>query len=184
MAQLPRTNMRPFIPSEASKRGIFGPGYGCFYFHCPAAILEDSSVPLASLRQGDPHRYDTPRKQKCLAERFRAVLSVAIMSIGPFRSTLEPFREFILSKRRARLTWEEIAQAIREQGVACTRQAVQGYYKRQKNMRVPMGFESARPTLESTNRPNLKQAAAEPRQIKKEKGVEWPSKEEANQIIQ
>ena len=119
-----------------------------------------------------------------LAERFRAVLSVAIMSIGPFRSTLEPFREFILSKRRARLTWEEIAQAIREQGVACTRQAVQGYYKRQKNMRVPMGFESARPTLESVNRPILKQAAAEPRQIQKEKGIEWPSKEEANQIIQ
>jgi hypothetical protein len=51
-------------------------------------------------------------------------------------------------------------------------------------MRVPMGFESARPTLESTNRPNLKQAAAEPRQIKKEKGVEWPTIEEANQIIQ
>jgi IS5 family transposase len=121
---------------------------------------------------------------KMLAERFRAVLSVAIMSIGPFRSTLEPFREFIISKRRARLTWEEIALAIREQGVACTRQAVQGYYKRQKNMRVPMGFESARPTLESTNRPNLKQAAAEPRQIKKEKGHEWPTREEANQIIQ
>ena len=112
------------------------------------------------------------------------MLSVAIMSIGPFRSTLEPFREFILSKRRARLTWEEIAQAIREQGVACTRQAVQGYYKRQQHMRVPMGFESARPTLESTNRPNLKQAAAEPRQIKKEKGAEWPTREEANQIIQ
>ena len=119
-----------------------------------------------------------------LAERFIAMLSVAIMSIGPFRSTLEPFREFILSKRRARLTWEEIAQAIREQGVACTRQAVQGYYKRQQHMRVPMGFESARPTLESTNRPNLKQAAAEPRQIKKEKSVEWPTIEEANQIIQ
>src|ERR1700676_4555998 len=103
-----------------------------------------------------------------------------IMSVGPFRSTLEPFREFILSKRRARLTWEEIAQAIREQGVACTRQAVQGYYKRQQHMRVPMGFESARPTLESTNRPNLKQAAAEP-QIQKEKGIEWPSKKKANQ---
>ena len=116
------------------------------------------------------------------AERFRAMLSVALMSIGPFRSTLEPFREFILSKRRARLTWEEIAQAIREQGVACTRQAVQGYYKRQQHMRVPMGFESARPTPESTNRPNLKQAAAEPRQVKKEKGVEWPTREEANQI--
>jgi hypothetical protein len=119
-----------------------------------------------------------------LEERFRAVLSVAIMSIGPFRSTLEPFREFILSKRRARLTWEAIAQAIREQGVACTRQAVQGYYKRQKHMRVPMGFESARRTLDTTNRPNSKQAAAEPRQLKKEKGVEWPTREEADQIIQ
>jgi len=106
------------------------------------------------------------------------------MSVGPFRSTLEPFREFILCKRRARLTWEEIAQAIREQGVACTRQAVQGYYKRQKNMRVPMGFEGARPTLESASRPILKQAAVEPRQIQKEKGIEWPSKEEANEIIQ
>jgi len=121
---------------------------------------------------------------KMFAECFRAVLSVAIMSIGSFRSTLEQFREFILSKRRARLTWEEIAQAIREQGVACTRQAVQGYYKRQQHMRLPMGFESARPTLESTNRPNLKQAAAETRQIKKEKGGEWPTIEEANQIIQ
>jgi hypothetical protein len=109
-----------------------------------------------------------------LAERFRAMLSVAIMSIGPFRSTLEPFREFILSKRRARLTWEEIAQAIR----------VQGYYKRQQHMRVPMGFESARPTLESTNRPILKQAAADSRQIKKDKGVEWPTIEEADQILQ
>jgi IS5 family transposase len=121
---------------------------------------------------------------KMLAKRFRAMLSVAIMSIGPFRSTLEPFREFIISKRRARLTWEEIAQAIREQGVACTRQAVQGYYKRQQHMRIPMGFESARPALESTNRPNLKQPAAEPRQIKKEKGGEWPTIEEANQIMQ
>jgi IS5 family transposase len=121
-----------------------------------------------------------------LAERFRAVLSVAVMSIGPFRSTLEPFREFILSKRRARLTWEEIAQAIREQGVACTRQAVQGYYKRQKNMRVPMGFESARPTLESANRPSLKQAPAELRQIREKEKSEsaWPTREEANQIIQ
>ena len=106
------------------------------------------------------------------------------MSVGPFRSRLEPFKEFILAKRRARLTWEEIAQAIREQGVPCTQQAVQGYYKRQKTMRVPMGFESARPTLESANRPTLKQAAAELRQIQEEKGIEWPSKEEANQITQ
>jgi len=184
MAQLPRTNMRPFIPSEAFKTRHFRPWLRLFLFSLPDYNLGDSSLPLASLREGGPHRYDTLRKQKCLAERFRAVLSVAIMSVGPFRSTLEPFREFILSKRRARLTWEEIAQAIREQGVACTRQAVQGYYKRQKNMRVPMGFEGARPTLESANRPILKQAAAEPRQIQKEKGIEWPSKEEANQIIQ
>ena len=109
--------------------------------------------------------------------RVREMLSVAIMSVGPFRSRLEPFKEFILAKRRARLTWEEIAQAIREQGVPCTRQAVQGYYKRQKTMRVPMGFESA-------NRPTLKQAATELRQIQAEKkGHEWPSKEEANEII-
>jgi len=98
------------------------------------------------------------------------------MSVGPFRSRLEPFKEFILAKRRARLTWEEIAQAIREQGVPCTRQAVQGYYKRQKTMRVPMGCESA-------NRQTLKQAATERRQIQAEKkGHEWPSKEEANEI--
>ena len=48
-----------------------------------------------------------------------------------------------------------------------------------------MGFESARPRLESTNRPSLKQAPAELRQIReKEKGYEWPTREEANQIIQ
>jgi hypothetical protein len=38
---------------------------------------------------------------------------------------------------------------------------------------------------ESTNQPSLKQAPAELRQIReKEKGLEWPTREEANQIIQ
>ena len=176
--------MRPFVPSEASKRGIFGPGHGFYTFHVSGTTARGLKSPLSFAKARRSASLRHAAQAKMLAERFRAVLSVAIMSIGPFRSTLEPFREFILSKRRARLTWEEIAQAIREQGVACTRQAVQGYYKRQKNMRVPMGFESARPTLESANRPILKLAAAEPRQIQAEKGIEWPSKEEANQIIQ
>src|SRR5260370_37169496 len=97
------------------------------------------------------------------------MLSVAIMSVGPFRSRLEPFKEFILAKRRARLTWEEIAQAIREQGVPCTRQAGQGDYKREKTMRVSMGFESAK-------RPTLKEAAEELRQSPAgKKSPEWAS---------
>jgi hypothetical protein len=182
MKRLPPNVARCSFPS--SKMPDCRPWLRLFLFSLLGYNLGELKSPLSFAKARGFASLRHAVQAKMLAERFRAVLSVAIMSVGPFRSTLEPFREFILSKRRARLTWEEIAQAIREQGVACTRQAVQGYYKRQKNMRVPMGFEGARPTLESANRPILKQAAAEPRQIQKEKGIEWPSKEEANQIIQ
>ena len=106
------------------------------------------------------------------------------MSVGPFRSTLEPFREFILSKRRSSPTWEEIAQASGSKALPA----------RGKRFRVLQaadkyacsdGFREREADTESANRPILKQAAAEPRQIReKEKGIEWPSREEANQIIQ
>ena len=62
----------------------------------------------------------------------------------PFRSKLQPFYNMIVSLRTAGKTWEEIAQAIRDKGVPCTRQAVQDYFKRRRRkLRIPMGMEPA-----------------------------------------
>jgi hypothetical protein len=60
----------------------------------------------------------------------------------PFRSTLEPFLDFITQERRKRLTWKAIAQAIRDRGTPCTPQGVQDYFRRRrKPRRLPLGFE-------------------------------------------
>src|ERR1700756_5475437 len=62
----------------------------------------------------------------------------------PFRSKLQPFYHMIVSLRTEGKTWEEIAQAIRDKGVPCTRQAVQDYFKRRRRkLRIPMGMEPA-----------------------------------------
>jgi hypothetical protein len=66
----------------------------------------------------------------------------------PYRSALTPFHDFILeSRRKHRMTWEEIAAKIRAQGTKCTRQGVYDYFKRhQKPLKhTPLGFEDEQP---------------------------------------
>ena len=76
----------------------------------------------------------------CFLLRNRA-FSCETMPGKPFRSKIEPFYDLIVQARRNRMTWEEIAETIRQKGTACTRQAVQDYFKRHKTLRHPMGME-------------------------------------------
>ena len=64
-----------------------------------------------------------------------------------YRSKLEPFFSLIAENRRKRLTWTEIASLITDKGTQCTRQAVQGYFKRRvarrkKKQEWPIGMEA------------------------------------------
>ena len=71
-----------------------------------------------------------------------------------------------------------------EHGIQINYRSVQAFFKRWvRRKALPLGWEIE--PRQSANRPSLKQAPAELRQIReKEKGLEWPTKEEANQIIQ
>ena len=65
-----------------------------------------------------------------------------------YRSKLEPFFGLIVENRRKRLTWAEIASLITDKGTQCTRQAVQGYFKRRvarrtKKQEWPMGMDAS-----------------------------------------
>ena len=111
------------------------------------------------------------------------------MKQRPYSSPLWVHANLIRDLRLKRLSWQAIADVLKaEHGVEINYRSVQAFFKRWvKRKALPLGWEikpNSTPTLESTNRLNLKQAAAEPRQIKKEKGGEWPTIEEANQIIQ
>jgi hypothetical protein len=71
----------------------------------------------------------------------------------PFQSKLEPHRDFIVSSRRARMTWRQIAEAITAKGTPCTRQAVQGFYKRRRKRPHAMGMEPDPSGMESLPAP-------------------------------
>ncbi len=76
--------------------------------------------------------------------------------------------------RLKRLSWQAIVDVLKaEHGVQINYRSVQAFFKRWvKRKALPMGWEIApKPTLESANRPSLRQAPAELRQIReKEKG--------------
>jgi hypothetical protein len=66
----------------------------------------------------------------------------------PFQSKLEPHYDFIVASRKKRMTWQQIADAIRaKEGpeFTCTRQAVQDFYKRKKRRPYAMGMEPDEP---------------------------------------
>ena len=63
----------------------------------------------------------------------------------PFQSKLEPYFDLIVSHRRARRTWQQIAELITEKGTPCTRQAVQEFYKRKRRRPYAMGMEPDAP---------------------------------------
>jgi hypothetical protein len=87
--------------------------------------------------------------------------------------------------RLKRLSWQAIVDVLKaEHGVEINYRSVQAFFKRWvRRKTLPLGWETE--PRQGTNRPSLKQAPAELPQIReKEKGHEWPTREEANQIIQ
>jgi hypothetical protein len=112
------------------------------------------------------------------------------MKQRPYSSPLWVHANLIRDLRFKRLSWQAIADVLKaEHGVEINYRSVQAFFKRWvKRKALPLGWEikpNSTPTLESTNRPSVKQATPELRQIRdKEKGSVWPTREEANQIIQ
>ena len=110
------------------------------------------------------------------------------MKQRPYSSPLWVHANLIRDLRLKRLSWQAIVHVLEaEHGVQINYRSVQAFFKRWvKRKALPLGWEIApKPTLENTNRPSLRQAPPELRQIReKEKGSEWPTREEANQIIQ
>jgi transposase len=110
------------------------------------------------------------------------------MKQRPYSSPLWAHANLIRELRLKRQSWKAIVDVLKaEHGVEINYRSVQAFFKRWvKRKALPLGWEiEPKPTLKSINRPNLKQAPAELPQIReKEKGHEWPTREEANQIIQ
>ena len=110
------------------------------------------------------------------------------MKQRPYSSPLWAHANLIRDLRLKRLSWQAIVDVLKaEHGVQINYRSVQAFFKRWvKRKALPLGWEiEPKPPLESTNRPKLKQTPAKLRQIQeKEKGSEWPTREEANQIIQ
>jgi hypothetical protein len=110
------------------------------------------------------------------------------MKQRPYSSPLWEHANLIRDLRLKHLSWQAIVDVLKaEHGVQINYRSVQAFFKRWvKRKALPLGWEIApKPRLENTNRPSLRQAPAELRKIReKEKGHEWPTREEANQIIQ
>jgi hypothetical protein len=110
------------------------------------------------------------------------------MKQRPYSSPLWEHANLIRDLRLKHLSWQAIVDVLKaEHGVQINYRSVQAFFKRWvKRKALPLGWEIApKPTLENTSRPSLRQAPAELRQIReKEKGHEWPTREEADQIIQ
>src|SRR5690348_15680294 len=74
----------------------------------------------------------------------------------PFQSKLEPHYGFIVDSRKKRMTWQQIADAIRAKegpDFTCTRQAVQDFYKRKKRRPYAMGMEPDEPEQRAPSAP-------------------------------
>ena len=107
------------------------------------------------------------------------------MKQRPYSSPLWAHANLIRDLRLKRLSWQAIVDVLKaEHGIQINYRSVQAFFKRWvRRKALPLGCETE--PRQGTNRPSLKQAPAEMRQIReKEKGLEWPTREEANQIIQ
>ena len=107
------------------------------------------------------------------------------MKQRPYSSPLWAHANLIRELRLKRQSWQAIVDVLKaEHGVEINYRSVQAFFKRWvRRKALPLGWETE--PRQGTNRPSLKQAPAELRQIReKEKGLEWPTREEANQIIQ
>jgi hypothetical protein len=111
------------------------------------------------------------------------------MKQRPYSSPLWAHANLIRDLRLKRQSWKAIVDVLKaEHGVEINYRSVQAFFKRWvKRKALPLGWEiEPKPTLKSINRPSLKPKtpAALPQIREKEKGHEWPTREEANQIIQ
>ena len=107
------------------------------------------------------------------------------MKQRPYSSPLWAHANLIRELRLKRLSWQAIVDVLKaEHGIQINYRSVQAFFKRWvRRKALPLGSEIE--PRQSANRPSLRQAPAELRQIReKEKGHEWPTREEANQIIQ
>jgi hypothetical protein len=107
------------------------------------------------------------------------------MKQRPYSSPLWAHANLIRELRLKRQSWQAIVDVLKaEHGIQINYRSVQAFFKRWvRRKALPLGWEIE--PRQSANRPTLKQAPAELRQIReKEKGLEWPTREEANQIIQ
>ena len=107
------------------------------------------------------------------------------MKQRPFSSPLWAYANLIRDLRLKRQSWQSIVDVLKaEHGVQINYRSVQAFFKRWvKRKALPLGWEIE--ARQSSNRPNLKQAAAK-RQIREKEKSEsaWPTREEVGQIIQ
>src|ERR1700724_738756 len=108
------------------------------------------------------------------------------MKQRPYSSPLWAHANLIRELRLKRQSWQAIVDVLKaEHGVEINYRSVQAFFKRWvRRKALQLGWETE--PRQATNRPSLKQAPSELPQIReKEKGHhEWPTREEANQIIQ
>jgi len=107
------------------------------------------------------------------------------MKQRPYSSPLWAHANLIRELRLKRQSWQAIVDVLKaEHGIQINYRSVQAFFKRWvRRKALLLGWEIE--PRQSANRPSLRQAPPELRQTReKEKGSEWPTREEANQIIQ
>src|ERR1700682_5296656 len=103
------------------------------------------------------------------------------MKQRPSSSPLVAHANWIRELRLKRQSWQAIVDVLKaEHGIQINYRSVQAFFKRWVR-RKPWPLVWKIEPRQSATRPSLKQAPAELRQIReKEKGLEWPTREEAN----
>ena len=90
----------------------------------------------------------------------------------PFRSSLNPFIEYITQARLERKTWHEIAEHITAQGTKTDTSQVARFAKRHAAAKVPFGFPpksaTTAPAKESQTESATRSAAPPPEQVVQE----------------
>jgi hypothetical protein len=108
------------------------------------------------------------------------------MKQRPYSSPLWEHANLIRNLRLKRQSWQSIVDVLKaEHGVQINYRSVQAFFKRLvKRKALPLGWEIE--PRQNANRPSLKQAPVELQQIREKEKREsaWPTREEADQILQ
>src|SRR6202140_3958092 len=103
------------------------------------------------------------------------------MKQSPYSSPLWAHANLIRELRLKGQSWQAIVDVLKaEHGIQINYRSVQAFFKRGVRRKAfPLGWEIE--PRQSANRPSLKQAPAELRQIReKEKGLKCPTRKKAN----